>query len=120
MKSLIAFTALTISSSVAFAIDIYDGFIGPDVVSTYNGPYGDRIIDPAPSLVDPKVSLFEFVAGNPDSDNGRPIPGYVPIVDPTAPRFTSLDEFTYGNPDSGVGVRIPPDVVGEFGKRSFF
>jgi len=105
MKSLIAATVLTFSTNAALALEIYGDFAGPDNSPAFDTTHGIEFGLRAPSAADFEVSLYGLLAGNPDSDN-RPVPGYVPISDPTAPRYTSLDWLTFGNPDSGTGVRI--------------
>ena len=108
MKTLIAATVLALSANAASAFDWYDGFSGPDTVPGYDISGGADFPTSASSGGDGEVSLYGLLAGNPDSDNG-PIPGYVPIVDPTVRRYSSLDLFTYGNPDSGTDLGIEPD-----------
>ena len=105
MKSLITATILTLAASGTSAIEIYGDFASLDNSPSFDTAYGTEFGLSSPVSADFEVSLYGLLAGNPDSDNG-PVPGYVPISDPTAPRYTSLDWLSFGNPDSGTGVRI--------------
>lgn len=105
MKTLITATVLALYAVSASAIEIYGDLANLDNSPAFDSAYGVEYGLPSPASADFEVSLFGLLAGNPDSDN-RPEPGYIPISDPKAPRYTSLDWLTHGNPDSVAGVRI--------------
>lgn len=67
MKTLIAVTALTLAAGLANAGDFaYERQIGSPDVSSELSTLQFRATDPAPSAVQPVISLHRFYAGNPD------------------------------------------------------
>lgn len=112
MKTLIAASFLALTSSCAFALDIYGGFDNPDLSAHYS-PYSVEIRS-MPSASAVPDALGNFYAGNPDVDNE--LRGYDPMRSFGGELYTSLDVLTAGNPDSGTGVRFVPAARLELGE----
>ena len=96
MKTIIAASALMLTTSVAFAAQFEDQYQSPDLgTGVYDKPL--TLTEPAPSSSKTMVSLDTFNKGNPDHSSHAPSNGMGTVS--TEGYATSLDQFNEGNPD---------------------